>query len=86
VEAARARGLEVLGVVISGYPANPSTAELTNPAEIARLTGLPLLGVLPHDLEIDTEGGRPGSVRRWATSSLDPLLGGSFAAGGFSGR
>jgi dethiobiotin synthetase len=48
IEAARARGLRVAAVVLnraSSATADPS--EATNPAEIVRLTGVPVLGPLP---------------------------------------
>jgi dethiobiotin synthetase len=48
IEAARARGLEVIGVVLSrtARPGDPS--EPSNPGEIERLTGAPVFGTLPH--------------------------------------
>jgi dethiobiotin synthetase len=44
----RARGVEVLGLVISGAAANPGLAERTNRSELPRLTGVPLLAVVPR--------------------------------------
>jgi dethiobiotin synthetase len=44
-EAAHARGLTVTGLVVNGYPAQPSVAERTNLAELERLA--PVLEVLP---------------------------------------
>lgn len=58
VAAARARGLEVLGVVVNGMPATPGAAEATNPAEIARVAQVPVLGVLPALAGVDTAAGR----------------------------
>ena len=47
VEAARARGLAVLGVVLVREAAGePDLAEATNPAALARLCGVPVLGVM----------------------------------------
>lgn len=45
-EAAWARGLRVLGVVVNGYPAAPGVAEETNLTGLADIA--PLLGVVPH--------------------------------------
>jgi dethiobiotin synthetase len=45
-EAAWARGLRVLGVVVNGYPATPSIAEETNLDGLARIA--PLLEVVPQ--------------------------------------
>ena len=78
IEAARRRGLEAAGVVISDFPPNPGLAEATNPAELLRLTGVPLLGVLPHDPAVDTERGELGSLAHWAVESIGPELGGRF--------
>ncbi|HLI55728.1 MAG TPA: 8-amino-7-oxononanoate synthase, partial [Actinomycetota bacterium] len=77
VEAARSRGLRLLGLVLCGFPADPDLAEATNPAELERLCGLDLIGVVPH-LPFDVDRGRlPAafSPREW----LSPALGGVFA-------
>jgi len=42
------RGLELAGVVVSGYPADPDLATRTNLAELDRLTDGRLVGVLGH--------------------------------------
>jgi dethiobiotin synthetase len=47
VEVARARGIEVAGVVVCGTSAEPDIAERTNLDELRRIA--PLLGTLPHD-------------------------------------
>jgi dethiobiotin synthetase len=46
-EVARARGIEVAGVVVCGTSADPDVAERTNLDELRRIA--PLLGTLPHD-------------------------------------
>jgi dethiobiotin synthetase len=83
LEAAHRRGLTVLGYVISGMPAEPGLDALTNPGALARLTPVPLLGVLPHDPGVDVDAGRLGELRRLGPEGLDPLLGGSFSPGRF---
>lgn len=72
------RGLEVAGVVVCGQPDDPDVAAATNLAELSRLTGGRLAGVVPwiddlhaHDL---TEAGG------WLT----PALGGTAAAAQWS--
>jgi 8-amino-7-oxononanoate synthase len=55
VEAARARGLDVLGIVISNYPDEPNIAERTNPEELAKIA--PLLGVIGTLGAFDVEAG-----------------------------
>ncbi|GIW46567.1 MAG: ATP-dependent dethiobiotin synthetase BioD [Deltaproteobacteria bacterium] len=78
VEFARSRGLDVLGVVISNFPADPGLAERTNPELILKMTGKEILGVLPHDPDICVEEGRIGRIRETACSSFVSKLGGSF--------
>jgi dethiobiotin synthetase len=83
LEALHRRGLTVLGVVLSGYPAAPGLDALTNPATLARLTPLPLLGAIPHDPDIQVERGRPGRLAELGPAGLDPLLGGTFSPARF---
>lgn len=72
VEHLRRAGVDVLGLVINGFPADPGQSELTNPAEMERLTGLRVLGALPRaSLEAETLGAL-------ARSALAPGLGGAF--------
>jgi dethiobiotin synthetase len=47
VEALERRDVPVLGLVIGRWPAEPGAAELSNLTELPRLTGVPLLGVVP---------------------------------------
>jgi dethiobiotin synthetase len=56
VEAALRRGLEVAGVIVNRYHHETADlSEMTNPDEIARVTGVPVLGLIPDDRET-----RPG--------------------------
>lgn len=83
LEALHRRGLTVLGVVLSGYPGEPGLAALTNPGALARLSPLPLIGVIPEDPAIDTRAGRAGSLAEIGPAGLDPLLGGTFSQARF---
>jgi len=47
VGALRARGLEPTGLVIGSWPAEPGLAETCNQQDLPRVTGLPMLAVLP---------------------------------------
>jgi dethiobiotin synthetase len=47
VAALRARGLEPAGLVIGTWPAEPGLAEECNRDDLARVTGVPLVGALP---------------------------------------
>ena len=83
IEAARARGLAVLGIVLSGWPPSPDLATRTNPALICALGQVPLLGVLPYDPALSVERVSPGGLHAWAADALAPALGGRFDATAF---
>jgi dethiobiotin synthetase len=48
VAALRARGLEPAGLIIGSWPVEPDLAEQCNLEDLPRVTGLPLLAVLPE--------------------------------------
>jgi len=52
---ARQHGLTILGVVINGFPPEPDLAERTAPALIERLSGVPVLAVLPRIPGVDVD-------------------------------
>lgn len=76
VETARAHGLDVLGVVLNRWPTSPDVATRTNPAELERLTGAPVLGRLPELPDVDTADGRRTGLHEATASRIDlqPLL------------
>src|SRR3989304_1980048 len=78
VESAKARGLKVMGIVINQFPSYPGLAERTNPELILRMTGAPILGILPNDPGISVEEGRIGKLREIASASFTSELGGGF--------
>lgn len=47
LEAARSRGLELLGVVLNGRSGKPSLSERTNPEVVRKLGEVPVFGVVP---------------------------------------
>ncbi|WP_447644927.1 ATP-dependent dethiobiotin synthetase BioD [Nocardioides zeae] len=47
VGALRARGIEPAGLVIGSWPAEPDLAERCNRDDLARVSGVPLLGCVP---------------------------------------
>ena len=72
VEALRARGANVLGLVIGSWPAEPGDAELSNLTELPRVAGVPLIGLVPAGAgRLDRE-----AFGRAAPCWLAPLLGG----------
>jgi len=78
VESAKKRGLEILGIVINNFPSTPGDCEKTNPAEIIRLTGVPIIGVVYEDKMINVEQGNIGSIRQNSDSNFVSQMGGSF--------
>jgi dethiobiotin synthetase len=73
-EAARRRGLTVMGVVIGAWPSDPDLAAISNLADFPDYAGAPLLGCLPSGI---------GRLSREeflsvARTSLAPDLGGSW--------
>ncbi len=72
VEAARARGLRVEGVVISRFPTEPRLAERTNPSEIEKLCDVEVIGVVPTMTNPDRTSF--DAAAEW----LGPQLGGRF--------
>ncbi len=47
IDHARGKGIDILGVIVNGCPAEPSLSEENNPVMIAELSGIPVLAVLP---------------------------------------
>jgi dethiobiotin synthetase len=72
VEAAWRRDLRVAGVVFSQTRADDRDLSTeTNAAEIARISGVRILGTLPFDPEASVEGLRPGRLVDLALEHLD---------------
>lgn len=82
VAAARGLGLEVCGLVISGFPAEPGLAEATNPAVLEQTTGVLLWGCVPVVEGLDVDAGRVGDGFD-PVSWLGPPLGGRFDRAAF---
>ena len=58
VEVLRARSLQVTGIIINRYEHDTNdVAEATNPDEVQRVTGAPVLGLVPDDPTTDLSGG-----------------------------
>ena len=69
VQALRAAGLDVSGLVLGSWPAAPGLTERLNREELPRLTGVPLLGAVPDGVPSLT----PGEFRARAAGWFDPL-------------
>ncbi|MDL5156920.1 dethiobiotin synthase [Actinomycetospora termitidis] len=73
-EALASRRRDLLGTVVGAYPEHPDLAERTNLADLPRVTGRPLLGVLPADLGRSA----PDDLEAAARCGLHPVLGGQW--------
>ncbi len=72
IEAARARGLRVAGIVINSYVADTaSVAEETNPAAIERASGVKVLAIVPRDLDTNMARGVIGPGVLFALQQID---------------
>ncbi|NEE49325.1 dethiobiotin synthase, partial [Streptomyces sp. SID8455] len=78
-EAARARGLELTGTLIGGWPEQPGLAERCNTEDLAEAAGAPLLGAVPWGAGSLS----PEAFRAAAPKWLAPELGGRWDAAGF---
>lgn len=79
LEAIAHRGLELAGLVIGAWPAEPGLAERSNVADLEMLAARPLLGALPAGL-----GSRDrADFLATARAGLAPALGGTFDAAAF---
>ncbi len=73
VHYARSHGLQVIGVVISGFkPRTEDVAERTNPEVIESRCAVPMLGLVPKAMDVDTPEGAARAVDRGV--HLDRLL------------
>ncbi|MFC4061416.1 dethiobiotin synthase [Planomonospora corallina] len=79
LEALAGRGLDLAGVVIGAWPAEPGPAERCNVPDLEMLAARPLAGVLPEDAGgLDRE-----AFARVARAGLSPMLGGAFDPSAF---
>lgn len=63
VEYAKSRGLRVAGIIINGFKRHTAgPAEKTNPGLIEELSGVPVVGTVPHDPDLDVDAYKPGRI------------------------
>jgi dethiobiotin synthetase len=65
IEAARAAGLSVAGVVMTPWPASPEPIELSNRATVERLGGVPVSGLPPTDPRSLASAGSHLPLDKW---------------------
>jgi dethiobiotin synthetase len=70
VEAARAAGLRVAGVVMTPWPADPQPIELSNRATVERLAGVPVSGLPPTDTASLAAAGAALPIDVWLESPI----------------
>jgi len=69
---ARQYGLTVSGIVLNGLKVGEKTvAEETNPDELSRLTGIPIVGVVPFDEKLQAYRPDPEFLSRFFDAHLD---------------
>jgi dethiobiotin synthetase len=73
-EVATRRGLNVGGVVIGSWPADPDLASLSNLEDLPIAAGSPLLGALPAGVG----GADPTEFLKHARAGMSPWFGGDF--------
>jgi dethiobiotin synthetase len=69
VGALRARGLEPTGLIVGSWPAEPGPAERSNLEELPRVTGVPLLAVIPEGSGALSREEFCATARSWFTPS-----------------
>lgn len=69
IEYARKSGIEIIGVIINNYQGG--VVEDTNPGVIEELTGVPVLGIIPHDSDLCTESVEIGGIVSSVLDSVD---------------
>lgn len=81
VEFARSFNLEIHGIVLNGLRQDMvGLAESTNPAEISRLTNLPILGVVPFDGRLRQRAPSPSFLAQFMAENIDWKIGDITAA------
>ena len=78
LETLKVRGVDISGFVISGFPATPDIAEMTNPKVIETESGYPLIGVIPFIKHLSVEDGIYGDLNDDPASYFVPELLGRF--------
>jgi dethiobiotin synthetase len=82
LEAIAHRGLDLAGVVLGSWPAEPGLAQRTNIADLETLAARPLAGAMPE------KAGTLGRLNFLAAAraGLSPQFGGTFDAAGFKAK
>jgi adenosylmethionine-8-amino-7-oxononanoate aminotransferase len=71
VQAARDRGIEVFGVIINNYPDKAGICERTNPQIISKISGIPIIGLMPTIKNLDVSRNRLSNLVEVAEQKID---------------
>lgn len=82
LEAIAHRGLDLAGIVIGAWPAEPDLAARSNITDLELLAARPLAGAVPDGAGLLD----PARFRDVARAALEPALGGAFNAARFRSR
>lgn len=82
VEAARAAGLHVAGIVITPWPADPTPLERSNRETLAALTGVEVSGLPPTTPQALARAGASLPLDRWLASASSAAVAGLTPLGG----
>jgi len=87
VEYAKSKGIHVAGIIINGLKESEAgTAEKTNPGLIAELSGVPVMGIIPHDAGVDVDTCKPGRVVELVGAAVDWEMISLPGTGGMAGE
>ncbi|WP_027365195.1 dethiobiotin synthase [Desulfotruncus alcoholivorax] len=65
VEYAKSRGIQIAGIIINDFDQSEAgPAEKTNPGLIEELSGVPVVGIIPHDDDLDVDTYSPGQITK----------------------
>lgn len=57
VHYAQSKGLNIKGIIINGYPENPTEGIKHNPTTIEKMTGIPVIGIVPQIANVEARIG-----------------------------
>jgi len=72
IEYAKSKGLQIAGIIINGLDkAETDPAEKTNPGLIEELSGIPVVGLIPLDADLDVDKYNPGQISKLVGEGVD---------------
>ncbi|WP_153736133.1 dethiobiotin synthase [Aquibacillus halophilus] len=72
---AQSKDLDIKGIIINGYPDNPTEGVKNNPRMIEKMTGVPVIGIVPQIKNVETRIGEKEVLEKLIEGiDLDKLL------------